>query len=137
MCKGCKKDWDTQFIVDGLCEECRENEPQEKSAWRNKVNQVILSLCADAYKKANILPNGQKRKRHVPYSVPELAQELVKALGEDNEEKCKSLMMWEYDSPTNKKIETYLTIRKMENPTDEEFARMERLGKVIPPIIGW
>ena len=73
--------------------------------WRNKVNQVILALCAEAYKKANILPNGQKRKRHVPYVVPELAQELVKALGEDNEEKCKSLMLWEYDSSTNKKIE--------------------------------
>lgn len=59
--------------------------------WLDKANAIISRYCLDSYRQANILPNGQKRKRHVPYSVPLIAAALVEALGRNDEHEIKRL----------------------------------------------
>lgn len=63
------------------------------SAWKEKANRVIASLCLDAYRKANYGRNGLKRKKHHPYRVPDDAQILVECLKCDDEETAKSLFV--------------------------------------------
>ena len=64
--------------------------------WRDKVHKVINALCRQSYLKANMLPNGQLRKRHVPYTVPQEAQDLIKCLNSNDEVAAKSLIMHDY-----------------------------------------
>lgn len=57
-------------------------------AWQDRVKDAIAEQCRDAYKRAN---NG--RKRHVAYSVPELAKAMVDALNRDDETEGKRLLL--------------------------------------------
>ena len=61
------------------------------AAWHDKANRLIAQYCLASYRQANILSNGATRKRHVPYSVPEIAQALVAALGANDEHEAKRL----------------------------------------------
>jgi len=65
--------------------------------WREKAHRIIAALCRQSYEQANRLPNGMLRKRHKPYSVPEVAQRLVDCLGRDDEATAKSIFMYDYD----------------------------------------
>lgn len=66
------------------------------SWWKCKAHEIIAELCTASYRQANFLPNGNKRKKHVPYSVPALAQELVKCLNENDEVSAKSWFHYYY-----------------------------------------
>ena len=61
--------------------------------WR-KAMRVIHEDCHAAWQEENILPNGRKRKKHRPYSVPARAAALVKALGKDDAEAVSALLLW-------------------------------------------
>lgn len=67
------------------------------STWRDKVHETIGRLCREAYLKANTTKSGKRLKRHVPYAIPSIAQDLVDALGRDDEETCKAIMLWRLD----------------------------------------
>ena len=62
----------------------------EPELWREKCKEIIADLSWDSYRAANYLPNGRKRKRHVPYSVPADATMLVKCLDYGDEETAKA-----------------------------------------------
>jgi hypothetical protein len=64
--------------------------------WKDKAHKIIGGLCRESYLKANKLPNGQLRKKHVPYSVPQEAMELVDCLNKNDEERAKQLFMHDY-----------------------------------------
>jgi hypothetical protein len=57
-------------------------------AWHDKVKESIAAQCEQARLQAR-----GNRKRHVPYSVPELARAMVQALNEDNETEGKRLLL--------------------------------------------
>jgi hypothetical protein len=57
------------------------------------VHKMIGELCRQSYEQANRLPNGLMRKTHVPYSIPQEAQALIKALNEDDEHEAKRIMV--------------------------------------------
>jgi hypothetical protein len=59
--------------------------------WHDKAKEIIARHSLESYRQANILPNGQKRKRHVPYSIPEIATSLVNALNTNDEHEAKRL----------------------------------------------
>ena len=63
--------------------------------WRNKAEGIISRYSLESYRQANILQNGQKRKRHVPYSIPEIATALVEALAHDDKREAKRLFQVE------------------------------------------
>jgi hypothetical protein len=60
--------------------------------WREKANRVIAELCAESYRAANYV-KGAKRKRHIPYSVPTIAQALVECLATGDEIGAKSIFL--------------------------------------------
>lgn len=62
------------------------------NTWESKAKRIIRLLCERSYREANFR-NGRKLKRHVPYSVPEIAQELVRALGNNDEETAKAIFL--------------------------------------------
>jgi hypothetical protein len=66
--------------------------------WQSKAHKIIEQLSRESYEAANRLPNGQWRKRHRPYAIPEAARELIKCLDANDEHRAKSLMMWDYDT---------------------------------------
>jgi hypothetical protein len=49
----------------------------------------------ESYRKANYFPNGKKRKRHVQYSIPEIATALTAALDKNDEYEAKRLFIIE------------------------------------------
>jgi hypothetical protein len=59
--------------------------------WEKKAHKLIAELCLASWRQANVLPNGKRRKRHVPYSRPVTAQALVDALGKNDEHKAKAI----------------------------------------------
>lgn len=59
--------------------------------WRHKAQEIIGRYCLASYKQANTLPNGRTRKRHVPYSVPEIAAALILTLDINDEAEAKRL----------------------------------------------
>ena len=65
--------------------------------WKEKAHAVIAALSKKSYEQANRLSNGRLRKRHVPYSIPEQAQQLVKCLGNEDEEGAKALFVYDYE----------------------------------------
>ncbi len=66
------------------------------NSWREKANKVIYDLCKQSYLKSNLLPNGSLRKKHVPYSVPEEAIELIDCLNTNDEARAKSMFLFDY-----------------------------------------
>ena len=67
--------------------------PKPKT-WRDKVHDRIRTLCNEAWRNKNIRPDGRRYKKHRPYQVPAEAQALVEALGRDDEELCKSILLY-------------------------------------------
>jgi hypothetical protein len=63
--------------------------------WHEKASDIIEEYCRQSYLQANTLPNGKRRKRHVPYAVPEIAAALVAALNANDEHEAKRLFMIE------------------------------------------
>lgn len=63
--------------------------------WIDKANREIAKLCLASYTKANKRTNGQYYKIHRPYVVPQLAVDLVNAIGRNDEQTAKSIMLWE------------------------------------------
>ena len=61
--------------------------------WQDQVKRAIGALCRVSYLQANLLPNGKLRRRHVPYSVPDVAQDLIDCLNTDDEERAKAIML--------------------------------------------
>lgn len=61
--------------------------------WHDAVKEAVSVQCAEAYRKANLTNEGKLRRRHVPYRVPELAEEMVKALNNDDEHEGKRLLL--------------------------------------------
>jgi hypothetical protein len=56
-------------------------------SWQDTVKRAIAEDCEAARKAAR-----GKRKKHVPYRVPDIAQAMVQALNEDNEHEAKRLL---------------------------------------------
>ena len=67
-------------------------------AWQDKARRIIGELSKESYAQAQKTRAGSKRKRHVPYSVPETAQRLIEALNRNDEETAKSIMMYDYEA---------------------------------------
>lgn len=60
-------------------------------AWRAKANRIIAKECLESWKSANMFPDGRRRKRHVPYSVPVTSANLVRCLAENDEAGAKHI----------------------------------------------
>ena len=65
------------------------------TTWRDKARDIIARVCRESYRQANIMPNGKKRRNHVPYSIPEIATALIAALDADDEYEAKRLFIVE------------------------------------------
>jgi hypothetical protein len=61
--------------------------------WQDKAQKIVSELCMESYRRANYFSNGKKRKRHVPYSVPSMALDLLKCIKNDDEETAKAIML--------------------------------------------
>ena len=64
--------------------------------WRDKVHEVVELAALESYRHMNYR-DGRRLKRHVPYTLPGWADDLVKSLGQDDEEACKAIML-SYDA---------------------------------------
>lgn len=62
-------------------------------SWHTKAHSYVAELSQQAWEKANRLPNGRLRKRHVPYRIPDEAAALVDFMGRNDEEGAKALML--------------------------------------------
>jgi hypothetical protein len=61
-------------------------------AMRAKAHEMIAADCLASYKAVN--PPKRKRKRHVPYSVPQRAADLIAALDADDAERCAAILLY-------------------------------------------
>jgi hypothetical protein len=52
------------------------------ATWEDKAHRLIAKMAMQAYEQSNRLSNGRLRKKHVPYSLPEMAHQLVAILGD-------------------------------------------------------
>ena len=57
-------------------------------AWQDKVKDAIATQCLESRNNAR-----GNRKRHVPYSVPELARAMIAALNNEDEKESKRLLL--------------------------------------------
>ena len=57
-------------------------------AWKEKAHRLISIACEQSRKQAR-----GKRKKHVPYSPPEIASNLLDCLNNDDEEKAKAIFL--------------------------------------------
>lgn len=66
----------------------------ESIPWRDKAQRLIYLSCKKSYEKAQISKDTNKRyKKHVPYIVPEIAENLIECLNKDDEEKAKAIFL--------------------------------------------
>ena len=63
--------------------------------WKTKAHRLIADASYNAYERAN-----RGRKRHVPYSIPGFAQDLVKCLETNDEETAKAIFIRHADGWT-------------------------------------
>lgn len=61
--------------------------------WEIAANRMIAIACFAEYVQANYFKNGERRKRYVPYIVPEWVKPLTNAIGEGDEVEAKRIMM--------------------------------------------
>lgn len=57
-------------------------------SWRDKASQIIAELSYTAWYHANHSKAGKRYKAHRPYTIPELAEELVACLAENDLERA-------------------------------------------------
>lgn len=58
----------------------------------DKAQSLVAADSLAAWREANVLPNGQRRKRHRPYVIPPRAHAMVDALGKGDVEIVASLI---------------------------------------------
>ena len=58
--------------------------------WRDKAHRVIQAECRREYDRKN-----KGKKKHTPYTVPELAEKLISCLRDNDEERAKSIFLYE------------------------------------------
>jgi hypothetical protein len=46
------------------------------------IEDKIKRIATKEYIRANTLPNGQRRKKYVPYTLPEIVKEMTKLISE-------------------------------------------------------
>lgn len=56
--------------------------------WRDNADRLIGRACFEAWRSANA-----GKRRHVPYRVPDIAQELVECLRDDDEHRAKAIFL--------------------------------------------
>lgn len=61
--------------------------------WEQKAHRIIQNLCRESYNQSNTSASGKKYKKHRPYSVPELAEDLIECLANQDEERAKALFL--------------------------------------------
>jgi hypothetical protein len=62
--------------------------------WKEKANRLIYNVCRDSYVKAQISRlTGKRYKNHVPYTVPELAVDLIACLNTNDEASAKAIFL--------------------------------------------
>lgn len=66
--------------------------------WEIKAHAIVARLSLAAWRAANVKRDGTIRKRHVPYTIPDTARDLVEALGRNDEEKIKAIFLYRYDA---------------------------------------
>lgn len=59
--------------------------------WEDKVNKVIARLAYQEWYRSNHDRQGRQYKRHRTYTIPEEANELVKALGMKDRKQAETL----------------------------------------------
>lgn len=64
-----------------------------QTTWHDVVKRAIAEQCRAAYLQANTARDGARRRKHVPYSVPDLARAMVAALDHDDEHEGKRLLL--------------------------------------------
>lgn len=64
-----------------------------EETWQDKAHRVIAECCKTSYLHSNQMPNGRLRKRHVPYAVPALAEDLIGCLKRNDEVQAKALFI--------------------------------------------
>jgi len=62
-------------------------------AWRNKARSIISAECSASYKAVNFTKAGKKLKKHVPHTVPPIAQALVECLQKNDECRAKAIFL--------------------------------------------
>jgi len=62
--------------------------------WSDKAHQMIANEATKQYNLANTRKDGKPYKKHHPYTLPEWVHNLVNALGSNDEETCKAIMMY-------------------------------------------
>jgi len=67
-------------------------------SWEEKAHRIIARVCLESYRAANVKKDGSRRRRHVPYGVPDVAKRLVEALGRGDEETAKAIFLFDYDA---------------------------------------
>lgn len=101
--------------------------------WRDKAHAIIGELSRQSYEQSQRTAAGGKRKRHVPYSIPETAQRLVEALGRDDEETAKSIMMHDYDA---RRTWEAVQARRSSNPASIADTRSTPAEEVLI-VVAW
>jgi hypothetical protein len=61
--------------------------------WEKKAHELIYDLCFEEYKKVNRDKRGIKKKKHIPYRPPELAEELHNCIKNEDEERAKFIFL--------------------------------------------
>ena len=64
-----------------------------EGGWRGKCHRIIHTECKRSYEQANRLKSGKLRKRHRPYSVPEIAQDMIHFLDTNDERGAKAMFI--------------------------------------------
>ena len=70
-------------------------------SWKDKAHEIIAKECVASYTKAQ-----KSKKKHVQYTVPEVAENLIECLDTEDEERAKSIFIayndkeygWNYES---------------------------------------
>jgi hypothetical protein len=62
------------------------------ATWQAKAHRIIKAACEQSYRQANYR-RGRKLKRHHPYTVPAIAEQLIECLNTNNEERAKALFL--------------------------------------------
>ena len=61
--------------------------------WKHKAHRLIHNACTIEYLSANTTKAGKKYWKHIPYIVPEIAENLIDFLNTDNEERAKAIFL--------------------------------------------
>lgn len=75
----------------------------ETKGWINRANKIIAEHALEQYKKLNPKP----KKKHQPYSLAGWVEDLIKAIGDNDEVTAKSIMLHNYGARNPKDISQF------------------------------